>query len=372
MKLLCPFSGVRYSLSQDSSQFLQLKEQKVPHPFLAVPLNEVLGTVLPLAAKQLLTEEKLHLFGTYLVSKLPIERWGNPLLEKAPLSYWTPFWLAHIENLASTVKRLDGKKPKNITTFNVVGEHFQVGQQPLSNLKEWLASTNTAINEFYAPISEEALKRNKEFRANLSEEQFSSEAQCNAVIEKILRGSLSSPREKQKFPELIANWAAKVGDFPNSVFKKTNGDRTTIRNFWKGIIQDAFDLGTNGKGYANILTSDVTIADLEELQDHCRDNIPCGTLQSRALWEELDKLKEVIFEFKSPARSRELSIEVLSSGDIKSILEEVSHVVPVKNLENDDPDMPRKEDYPTLSSFVKAKMAYKNQKAKELEAGENK
>lgn len=364
MKLLCPLSGIKYEVG--TFKLSSYKEQKVPHPFLSFPLNEVLGSCLPRFANETLFEEDLHLFGTYLVSKLPIERWGAPLLEKEAISYWTPFWLAHIESLAATVKRLDGKKPRNLTTFNVITDD---GIAPLSNLKEWLASTNTTINEFYSPITKEALDRNKVFRANLGEESFSSEAQCNAVIEKILRGSLSSPREKQKFPELVANWAAKVGDFPNTVFRDSKGDRKTIRSFWKQIIQDAFDLGANGKGYANILTSDVTIADLEELQEHCMETIPSGTLQSRALWEELAKLKEVILEFKSPSRASDLSIEILSSQDITSILEEVSHVAPIKNVENDDPDMPRKEDYPSLSSFVKAKMAYKLSKEK---AGESK
>lgn len=365
MKLLCPLSGISYETG--AMQLTRFKELKVPHPFLSISLNEALGIMLPLAAKQELPDEELHLFGTYLVSKLPVERWGNPLLYKAPLSYWTPFWLTHIQQLAATVKRLDGKKVKYLTTFNVFADSLE--SAPLSNLKEWLDSTNTTINEFYSPISEEALKRNKDFRANLSEEQFSSEAQCNAVIEKILRGSLSTPREKSKFPELISNWAAKVGDFPNSIFRDSKGERKTVRSFWKQIIQDAFDLGANGRGYSNILTSDVSIADLEELQEHCMEHIPSGTLQSRALWEELAKLKEVILEFKSPSRSSDLSIEVLSNKDMEAILGEVSHVVPKINAENDDPDMPRKEDYPSLSSFVKAKMAYKLSKEK-LKASE--
>lgn len=369
MKLLCPLSGIRYEVG--TFKLSNYKEQKVPHPFFSFPLNEVLGSCLPAFANESLFAEDLHLFGTYLVSKLPVERWGNPLLSKADLNYWTPFWLTHIQQLAATVKRLDGKKVRHLTTFNVFADSLE--SAPLSNLKEWLDSTNTTINEFYSPISEEALKRNKDFRANLSEEQFSSEAQCNAVIEKILRGSLSTPREKSKFPELISNWAAKVGDFPNSIFRDSKGNRCTVRSFWKQIIQDAFDLGANGRGYSNILTSDVSIADLEELQEHCMEHIPSGTLQSRALWEELAKLKEVILEFKSPSRSSDLSIEVLSNKDMEAILGEVSHVVPKINAENDDSDMPRKEDYPSLSSFVKAKMAYKNQKVQvkeQMKAGE--
>lgn len=353
MKLQCPFSGLNYEIP--TFQLSGFKEQKVPHPFLSFPLNQVMGTCIPAFAKETIFQEDLHLFGTYLLLKLPIESWGSPLLEKAPIEYWHTFWLSNIQYLASTVMRLAGKSPKNLPTFSTLGGE----ETPLANLKEWLAQINTCINDFYSPISQEAHKRNKEFRANLSEEQFSSESQCNAVIEKILRGSLSSPREKDKFPELISNWAAKVGDFPNSVFKKADGSRSTVRNFWKQIIQDAFDLGGKGKGYSNILTSDVTIADLEELIEHCQENIPCGTLQSRALYEELAKLKEVIQEFRPAANSSNLSIAFLSSEDIHSIISEVSHVPQVQIKENDDPDMPRKEDYPTLASFVKAKMAYK-------------
>lgn len=360
MKLFCPFSGIRYSL--DTFKLSSFKEQKIPHPFLSFPLNTVLGTSLPAFANETIFGEDLHLFGTYLLLKLPIERWNFPLLEKAPLDYWIPFWLSNVEKLAGIVKRLDGKRPKDLISFSV---HTEEGLAPLSNLSDWIAEAHIALNAFHAPISEEARKRNKDFRANLNETEFSTEEQCNFIIEKILRGSISSSREKQKFPELIANWAARVGNFPNSTFRTSNGERKTIRNFWKEIIQNAFDLGATGKGYSNILTSDITVDDLDELQEHCMESIPSGTLHSRALWEELGKLKEVILEFKSPTKSSDLSIEVLTSSDIESIMGEVSHVSPVPSLLNDDPDMPRKEDYPSLSSFVKAKMAYKNQKEKE-------
>lgn len=362
MNLSCPYSGLSYSIPEYKFK----RKVSVSHPFLSLDLNDVMGMMLPRFAEDDLTGEELHLLGTYFLTKLPIESWGFPLLDKAPLTYWTPFWLKNLEKLATTVKRLSGKKPKNLPTFRLICDSLDDSINPLSQLSEWLNTANSCISEYYSPITEEALKRNKTFRANLSEEQFTSEEQCKAVIEKILRGSLSTPREKEKFPELIANWAAQVGDFPNTIFRTTSGERKTLRNFWKEIIRNAFDLGTSGRGYSSILTSDVSIADLDELQEHCMEHIPSGTLHSRALWEELGKLKEVILEFKTPARNSDLSIEVLSSGDLASILEDVSHVAPVLTKENDDPDMPRKEDYPSLSSFVKAKMAHKKQKEDEL------
>lgn len=372
MKLTCPYSGLPYQVPGVEFK----KSSLIPHPFLSLDLNEVLGSMLPRFAREDLTQDETHLFGTYLLTKLPIESWGFPLLSKATPFYWNAFWLKNIQHLASTVKRLSGKKPKNLPTFRLICESQDDSINPLSQLKEWLDTANSCISEYYAPISEEALKRNKTFRANLSEEQFTSEEQCNAVIEKILRGSLSTPREKEKFPELVANWAAQVGDFPNSIFRTASGERKTLRNFWKEIIRNCFDLGTSGRGYTAILTSDVTIADLKELQEHCMENIPTGTLQSRALWEELGKLTEVIMEFKAPQNISDISIDILSSNDLASILEDVSHVAPIPSLVNDDPDAPRKEDYPSLSSFVKAKMVYKKEKelleanSKELKAGE--
>mgnify|MGYP001583729090 CR=1 FL=1 len=232
MNLTCPYSGLSYSIPE----YKLKRKVSISHPFLSLELNDVMGMMLPRFAEDDLTGEELHLLGTYFLTKLPIESWGFPLLEKAPLTYWTKLWLKDLQYLASTVKRLAGKKPKNLPTFRLICDSLDDSTNPLSQLKEWLDTANSCINEYYAPISEEALKRNKTFRANLSEEQFSSAEQCNAVIEKILRGSLSTPREKEKFPELIANWAATVGDFPNSIFRTTSGERITVRKDRKSVV----------------------------------------------------------------------------------------------------------------------------------------
>lgn len=351
MKLKCPLSGIQWN----SEFFPESNSFEVPHPILSLPAFKVIGRNLKLFSSAELSEEETHLFGTFLLSKLPIDSWGFPLLDAAPLSsYWIPFWLRHIETLSALVLRLEGKTPKNLLSFAITER-----EAPLSNLDEWIRSAHISISEFYSPITPEAQKRNKEFRANLGDEQFNTEEACLKVIEKGLRGSLLSPREKDKFPELVANWAAKVGDFPNAFFRNEIGTKQTVREFWKGIIRNAFNLGNAGKGYANILTGDVSLADLEELIEHCADNIPHSTIQSKALYEQLGKLKEVIQEFRVPTSPKNLSIEVLSPEGISSFLNEVSHLPSRPKTENDDPDMPRKEDYPTLSSFLKAKIAYK-------------
>lgn len=357
----CPLSGVRHETPSFGS--LSFPLISTPHPIFAAQTGKIIGKLLPAFESGALSFEESHLFGTFLISKLPVDTWGFPLLDFGNEFHWTQLWATHIQELCGIVLRLEGKKPKNLLSFAITET-----ESPLSNLKEWIQSAHYSINEFYSPITSEAQKRNKEFRANLGDEQFSSEEQCNRVIEKGLRGSLLSPREKDKFPELVANWAAKVGDFPNSFFRNELGTRQTVKEFWKGIIRNAFMLGDSGKGYANILTSEVKIADLEELIEHCAENIPHSTLQSKALYEQLGKLRDVIQEFRGGTSPRNLSIEVLSPEGISSFLNEVSHLPLIHTKENTDPDMPRKEDYPTLSSFLKAKMAYNSKVRNEDES----
>lgn len=357
MKLTCPLSGITFH-----SDYLNHLEGSSIHPIFSISLNTVLGKILPKAVNETLTKEEMHLLGSYLLNQLPIERWEGPLHNsKTSLSEnWYPFWLKNVEALASIARRLSGKKPKDLPTFAVQGF------ESLWNLKDWIILAHTCINQAYAPISEEALKRNKTFRANLLEESFATEAQCNAVIEKILRGSLSTPREKEKFPELMANWAASVGDFPNTIFKDSNGARKTIRNFWKEILRNAFDLGAKGEGYSNILTSDISIGDLEELSEHIRENIPAGTIQSAAIWKELSNLTEVIQEFREVPVPKK--VQTISVSDLLGE-EEISPIPGNSKEEQADPAAPKREDFVSLAAYMKAKLQYKNAT---LKAGENK
>lgn len=358
MKLKCPLSGLSYEASFFSGE---TGFACAPHPIFASDSNKLIGSHLAQLTSLEAKPQELHLFGTFLISKLPIEAWGFPLLEQADLeTYWVPFWLQHIQQLSSTVLRLSGKTPKNLPTFRLIESYKDEGFKPLGNLKEWLTVANAAIDEYYAPITALAQARNKVFRANLGETQFTSEDQCKEVIEKALKGSLLTKREKEKFPSLIADWAAKVGNFPNTVFKDESGKKHTIRDHWKRIITSAFEASADS--YSNIIVSGVTIGDLEELVEHCSINIPSGTIHSKALFDSLDAVKGLILEFRSPAKTADLAIEILTSGDIASILGEVSSVAPaLHNKENDDPNFPQRADYPSLSSYLKAKVAYKKE-----------
>lgn len=356
MKLSCPLSG----LSFEVDGFGSLKGKQI-HPLFSCSSKEVIGTYLAPALSGKLDSSEVHLFGAFLLSKLPVERWDSPLLSLASGNYWETFWAKHLESLSSAVLRIDGKEISRLPVFAVQSALSSEGS-PLGNIKDWLSELHLRIAEYYEPISDEAKKRNKVFRAEIGETQYTSEEECNALIEKALRGSLLSDREKAKFPGIIASWAARVGEFPMAFFTKESGEKVTIHSYWKGIIQAAFDLDPRSFGIGNILSDGVTVEDLDELLEHCQVNIPVGTMQSRALFRELEKVKEVINEFRPSSsgsmKSLGASIEVLSSREVADILHEVSSVALSVQLKDTDPLAPRKEDYPTLSSYVKAKARY--------------
>lgn len=360
MKMKCPLSGISFQFS--SFQTLEVKQL---HPLFSCKPKEVIGTYLAPALSGKLVPHEVHLFGTFLLSQLPVERWDRPLLDLASLEYWETFWAKHLEKLSSAILRIDGKEISRLPVFAVQCRASSEGQ-PLGNMKDWLTELHLRIAEYYEPISDEAKKRNKVFRAELGETQYVTEEDCNRLIEKALRGSLLNDREKQKFPGIIASWAARVGDFPTAYFQKESGEKVVLAHFWKGIIQAAFDLDPRSMGVASLLSDGVTVEDLDELLEHCQTNIPIGTMQASALFRELEKVKEVIEEFRpsgaGSTRNLDISIAILSQKEITDILHEVSPVAPQVRKEETDPLAPKKEDYPTLSAFVRAKARYAESK----------
>lgn len=365
MKSKCPLSGVTFEVPGFDGLFT-----KGQHPIFTAPLNKTIGRILPIFAAGKLEPQELHLFGCYLLRHLPIDRWEAPLLELASLSYWEVLWNKNIQHLAAMALRIEGKTIKKLPTFSLLHDSHS-GHRPLSNLNGWIADLDLAIREYYAPISDEAKRRNKSFRAELGKEQYVTMEDCVKLIEKALRGSILNSREQQKFPEVIANWAAKVGEFPLAKFTKQDGEKVTIAQYWKEIIIATFETAPGTLGVARLLSEGVSIEDMDELLEHCMINIPAGTMQSRALFMELEKVKEVIQEFRpgssGKAVSPNFSISVLSDADILSAIHDVSPVAPAKPVVDADPLAPKKENYPTLTAFIQAKKRYADLKKQEAQ-----
>lgn len=358
MEIKCPLSGITYAVNS----FLSLDTFSHPHPVFSVSTPALINSLLPKFIEASIFSTEVHLVGCALLNKLPIHSWDVPLADFSPRDGWEVFWQKNIQKLAVIVKRIEGKNIGKLPSFAIRAPK-EGEPEILSNLPAWIDDAHQAISEYYAVITPEAQKRNAEFRENLREQSYESQAYCEQVITRKLMGSMLSKKDEKNFPELIADWAAKVGKFPLSYFTKANGKKTSVKEFWKSIIREAFAASAS-KGYINLITSDVNQADLEELLEHCYEHIPAGTVQAHALFEELQGIKEMLGDFKGTQAVT--TMVFTGTPDLAALLgESVIHSteaspMPEKEYE---PGEPRKEDFPSLSAFLKAKMAWKKAKS---------
>lgn len=348
----CPFSGITYTANFTKHVALGGTS---PHPMFALGAPALVKVAQSILIDSKATSEEIHLIGCALVAKLPLVAWDCDLLEYKELSFWHSFWLDKLEPLAALVHRISGRNLTYVTKFHVYA-NAQEGCS-MQNLSEWIKAANAAMNERTMGITEEARKRNREFNAAIQENDYLSEAHCAEIIHKGIHGSLLTSKEENLFPELIAKWAARVGEFPQTKFQLPSGKKISIAQHWTNILVKGFK--RDGSGLVDLICEDITPGDIEEIMEHCSVNIPNDNTFAIIFLRELGKMYDALAEFRAPkmAMSSSMLELLLSEGD-----GEVSAVARNAALRNTDPLAPKREDFQTLSSYLQAKKAYNESK----------
>jgi hypothetical protein len=364
MKVTCSLSGLQFETSL-LPMFTQSKHSKaiIQHPIFSMSQTEVreMTSQLPAFPMNLndlgTTQEELHLIGTYFLSQLPIEHWSCPLLTTSfDLDYWHTFWLKHIEQLMAVAMRLDGKSYKRVCKFNISTDHGA----PAANLKDWLTDTNLVIAELTMPITEEARKLNRQYNAVITDTTYFSEGHCMEIIQRGLQGSLLSAKETKEYPSILAKWARRVGEFPTTRITLANGRKVALADFWEDLLVKGFKL--DGTGLIDLLVSDITVGDVEEILEHCsttilRDN----TVLASSFFKELGNLAEALHEFRNPVPSR-MKISSSTSSELLALLgadnDEVSGSANFKSLRQTDELAPKRENYSSMKEYLAARKVY--------------
>ena len=292
MKVKCPISGVTYQTSLPSNGFTIH-----PHPIFSVPATKLITTYLEDWSAGSLSSEETHLLGLALISKLPIAI--LPSLSQDSAMLFNPFWQRHMEKIAKLVTRLEGKSFSSLPKL-------AISEENLANLPHWIETLHTEVSILFSPISEEAKKRNKAFYVNMILGDDTNplagldSADIDALMLRGLKGGSLSSRESKAFPSLIASWAANVGEFPQAYVTLESGKKLTISKHWQSIIIKAFQK----EGIYSILSEEVTLADIEELLEHCYTEIPVGTIHASELFKKLEYIKEILEEFRQDSKPK--------------------------------------------------------------------
>jgi hypothetical protein len=326
MKLFCPLSGISYGTD------IGYGHGQAPHPIFYLPLKSLIIQHLDKFCTNELKTEETHLFGCALLHKLPVQ-WEVPLTLTPELK---SNWYKYIEKLAAICLKYDTRLEEDLPKY-----HIDRHSCSLSNLKYYLESFDEAIADLGddedAPVPS-YITRNAE-----------------ETILRMLRTSLSNKEKRHTFPQLMADWAVQVGNFPTTLVTiDDTGKQLPLKEYWRYIVRRVFEV----ESPIELLSDTITHGDLEELIEHCCHEIEVGTLHSLALLRRLREAQSIIDEFKNPVQRHTLTIEQSKQVSADFLAGEADTLI-IDRPKVTIPDKePLRKDYPNTAAYIRAKIAY--------------
>lgn len=254
MKLICPISGLTYTTSSGFGS------GRATHPFLISSTRASLTHLLPTYLSGDLTADNAASDESYLYCLAWVPLLGVTFSATLTKSLAHPILLANLERLVHTIEKLDNYSRDEFPSFIVTESDTD-----LSSLPNWL----DAINETCIDLS----RTKAEWRKDKS----------LARIESTLSTIINSMRDRDinRAGKVIANWAAVAADFPPA-----------ISEYWCEIINFSFREAT-----MDMLHARITLADMDELIEHCEYNIPHGSSYAHTLMSKLRAANSMLKEF---------------------------------------------------------------------------
>lgn len=319
MKLFCPKSGLHYTTD------LGWGNATAPHPIFNLPTKELIVTHLNPFTYGTLSANNTHLLGCALLDKFPTT-WRAPVNRNKTLSIWK----ANIELLAAAALRLS-------TAHKVPGYVVDSNSCDLNNLHIYLKEVDSALVDL--DYQEEYIINSKTSGtsgANKRKIPIYAKESAEILILKLLRTPLKAAERQKLLPVIMAEWAADVGRFPPNTVSLRDGTKLTLRDYWKDIIIKIFSFSDP----VQILSEDITKADISELIEHCEEKIDIGTLHSLVLFKKLRVANAIIEEFKVPKAAMSNAADLLREDSSEDTTKTAG---------------PKLRDYPNMKAFIIAR-----------------
>lgn len=290
MKVTCPISGISYAIA------CPVRGHSIhPHPMLSsgIKVSQLNEWYLADWAKGDLPAVETHLLGIAYLLKLPIESIGIANLDSNSLPVFDTFWSATMEKLAKLATRLDGK----VVAFRRLPK-MVVNVDTIRYLPDWLDTLASELGNASMPISDKAKELNRaSYKAGTEItargiSQYLGAEEIDGIVLRALRESPLGKAEAKALPVIVADWAAKVAEFPSHCNTK-----------WQRIIQTIFNEDFVNK----ILMSDITLEQVKAIEEHMQHNTPTHavtTSHSSLLMSRLATVIPVLEDFSPAISSR--------------------------------------------------------------------
>lgn len=320
MKILCAYSGLEFNVEHFPGTF---HSREIFHPIFSLEQKRLLPYTKKWATGELTLTDSYLLFLALLNSSEQII--FRTSARQTPLT--NSIVANNMEFLVRTVIKLNA-----IRTPGTVFPSFAVTSETanLANVHDWISIWDERWKEFQSGYksAHESSKLNQRERA----------------LERLIKNPHKPIRE---YASKIADWAAVAGSFPNFQIKNPftqKGDMISCNAYWQEII-----IRSTRNEYLHTIPDN----DLQELLDHCEENIPVGSIYSHALFTALRH-----------AIAKKKNFLGLGDMDLRSTYSMVDDPKDVETanlralIDSAPEEMPKLEQYPTKFAYMKAKLRW--------------
>ena len=312
-RILCAKSGIEFNCDHFP---IALTSGEMTHPVFNVPLKR-LWKYFPKWQADELGDTDSYLYFLALLDATELVQWSCAVYRTTKTNQIVQ---ANMENLFYTIGKIVTIRHPKFAVPRIAISH---DTRDLNNVRYWIESWSQAYVDFCNGL------KDADLRSRLQRKE--------QVLEKLIKNPALHPR---KYARILASWAADAANFPEAITRDELGNQITISEYWQQIIIKCY----NAEEIINIPE-----VELKDIIEHCEQNMELGSIQSYHLFNTLREGLITLQGFFS------------IGGTSFSILNDDSDVgqTNLQMLIDSAPmEEPRRIDYPTEFSFMKAKMKY--------------
>lgn len=313
MKILCSKSGIEFRCDHIP---LYLTSGEAHHPIFNLTLPKLFRLYPKWQAKELTKTDSFLLFTALLNATELVEFrchiYQRPNTDQIVASNMTALFQT-IGNIMTI------KNPRFAVPRFVISKETR----DLENVRYWIEAWQSAYQDFLDGMRAYDLRTKLQKKAE--------------GLERLIKNPSLKP---ERYAHFLASWAAEAAEFPTFTIKLPDTTEISLSEYWQEIIV---------KCHTETEIISIPRKDLDELIEHCQENLDAGSIQAHQVFTTLKTGKQVhdgFFSIGSPTFS------ILNDGDS---IEQSNLALLIQTAPTEEP---RRIDYPSDFKFLQAKMKY--------------
>lgn len=308
-RIKCAISGITFSC--EHGPLVIKPEDGYYHPIFALPYRKLYGLYSKHCAGELTPTDSYLLFLAFLHSSGKVE-WRHPAT-CVPTEQRTVTLIEN--NIAQLIRVLELTGVITLPAFKQPSFVVYKDNSTLTQLTNWIGAWGRNIKDF-----------EDNYASSKTQESLTK-------LENKLSYYLKSGVDPKNYAFIVADWAAKAAEFPDSKAE-----------CWTKLIRSCFN---STKMFST------PIADIREVKEFCEENIEAGSIHFHALMSTLREGTARHTNFLGLSTPNSLGYSLLPVDTTKNQTEVEAIIAKAPT------EAPRRVDYDSQLAFIRAKLRYR-------------